>query len=1065
MRPRITVVPGFVALAILCGSFSCFPRACAQSPNPPSNPGQTDQLSEAGALDEQAARLDQQGQTAEAIEALKRALEIRERLFGQGNLQIAETSEILGVLYMRTGAYVEAEALLVRALAIRDRVLGANHPDTLTSLSLLVGLYISTGANAKAEPVLIRELAARERILGADHPDTATSMNYLGAVYRSMGKFSKAEPLLARALAIRIKVLGEEHPDTASSLNNLAAVYISMGAYTKAEPLCLRAIAIYEKVVGPETQETANSLQNLAALYRLTGEYAKAETLNVRALAISKKVSGPAHPRTLESMNNLAVLYTVTGAYAQAETLLLDAITLSIAASKKGPQAQPATAIHWTMHDLGALYESMGAYDKAELVYVRALAFAEQALGPDHPDTAISLYSLAGRYVLTGRYAKAEPLLVRALNLKEKSLGPEHPEVAAIINTLAILYEWTGAYAKAESLFLRAIAINEKVLGAEHLTTSASLENMAELRWATGDAASALSLLLRARSITEANLSRLLLLGSEQRRRQYLSTLSIGAPISFSLANATPASHALGAAAVLQLKGRGLDASSESISRLHRHLDAPARALLRELAQVASQRSSLSLEGPGTIALDAFRKRMGDFAVKQERLERELSSRSSAFAQAIQPITLERVQQAIPATDVLIEWIRFAPFNPKVRQPGHRSEAARYAAYLITRDKSPIVVDLGEASAIELAVANVQSVLRRPGIDVHPKEARDLFNRIIQPLLEPLAQLQPTPSRLFLSPDGVLNLVPFAALVDDQGSYFGQRFELNYLTSGRDLIRINAAQAERPREPITVIAAPNYGQNVSQATAPGLGTIDSGRSVDFNRSGMQFNPLPGTAGEARLLKQLFKLADSQVATGNAASEARVKSLRGPRILHIATHGFFLPDRPLPEQGTSFDRGRVEFTGLEAVPRVIGENPMLRSGLAFSGANSRVSAKGEDGILTAAEAAQLDLHGTLLVVLSACETGSGDVADSEGVYGLRRALVLAGAQSQLVSLWKVNDAATEKLMGEYYRRLARGEGRSEALKSAQRVMQERAATAHPFFWAAFVPIGDWRAMHP
>jgi CHAT domain-containing protein len=330
----------------------------------------------------------------------------------------------------------------------------------------------------------------------------------------------------------------------------------------------------------------------------------------------------------------------------------------------------------------------------------------------------------------------------------------------------------------------------------------------------------------------------------------------------------------------------------------------------------------------------------------------------------------------------------------------------------------------------------------------------------MQPLLAPLARLKAQPGQVLLSPDGALNLVPLSALVDEQGRYLGERFALSYLSSGRDLLKLQDTAS--PRSGITVMADPDYGQAgkiepsgparpaLANTTAAAANPDADKRSADLDRSGMIFKPLPGTAGEARLLQQLFKLPAGQVATGPAATEARLKRVNGPRILHIATHGFFLDDLPqAANAGMSVSRrgalmGNRRDVESDDGPFAanrrpgLGENPLLRSGLALAGANQRRSEGGEDGILTAAEAAQLDLEGTQLVVLSACQTGTGDVANGEGVYGLRRALVLAGAQSQLVSLWNVNDTATEKLMGEYYRRLQKGEGRAQALRSAQEV---------------------------
>jgi CHAT domain-containing protein len=291
--------------------------------------------------------------------------------------------------------------------------------------------------------------------------------------------------------------------------------------------------------------------------------------------------------------------------------------------------------------------------------------------------------------------------------------------------------------------------------------------------------------------------------------------------------------------------------------------------------------------------------------------------------------------------------------------------------------------------------------------------------------------------------------VPFAALTNENGEYVAQRFELTYLTSGRDLLSLSAPAPARSSPVVT--ADPDYGQSTSGPPS----NLASYRSSDLDRSGLVFTPLAGTADEAKALQGLLKLNAQEVLTGANATEEKLKGLHGPRILHVATHGFFLSD----QQVTAAALRPVSFS-VETPPLPLGENPLLRSGLALAGANARRSGESDDGILTAAEAAQLDLRGTQLVVLSACETGLGQVEEGEGVYGLRRALVLAGAQAQLVSLWKVADAQTQALMVDYYKRLLKGEGRSAALREAQQAMIANPATQHPYYWAAFVPIGDW-----
>jgi CHAT domain-containing protein/Tfp pilus assembly protein PilF len=982
------------------------------------------------------------GAYAKAEPLYRRALAIRERALGPDHPDTARSVNNLAEVYRATGAYAKAEPLYQRALAIREKALGPEHPDTAGSLGNLASLHYAIGAYAKAEPLYQRELAIREKVLGPDHPDTAVSLNNLALLYKVMGAYAKAEPLYQRALAIREKVLGLENGDTAVSLVNLAALYEVIGAYATAEPLYQRALAITEKALGPEHPNTAASLSNLAALYQATGAYAKAEPLYQRALAIAEKVLGSEHPYTAFSLNNLAELYDATGAYAKARPLLERALAINEKAL--GPD-HPDTAV--SLNNLAELYEATGAYAKAEPLYERALAITEKALGPDHPDAARSLNNLALLYQATGSYAKARPFLERALSIREKALGPEHPDTAGSLNNLATLYQATGAHAKAEPLYQRALAIKEKALGPEHPDTAGSLNNLAALYQATGAYAKAEPLFERAQRIDEINIGRFLLSGDEARKRAYLQQRlgNAYADVTFSLAVADPRARALGLTAVLQYKGRVLDAMADSIALLRRSVDPKDQELFDDLAAVAQQLSTLTFRGPGNLSAQAYRERLDILAREQERLESELSARSAAFRQAVAPVTLEGVRQGLPADAALMEWFRYEPFDPKARDEKTRWGAPHYVAYVLRREGEPAAIDLGAAQDIDKLVSDFRGALSDPARTNYNEVAQKLSGKVIKPLGPSLAGT----NRLLLSPDGALNLVPFAALTDEQGEYVAQRFELTYLTSGRDLLSLAAPAPARGRP--VVMADPAYGPS---ANGPPL-DIGAYRSSDLDRSGLVFTPLAGTAKEAEVLQGLLKLDAQEVLTGANATEEKLKGLHGPPILHVATHGFFLND----QQVAAAALRPVSF-GAETPPQPLGENPLLRSGLALAGANTRRSGDSDDGILTAAEAAQLDLRGTQLVVLSACETGLGQVQQGEGVYGLRRALVLAGAQAQLVSLWKVADAQTQALMVDYYERLLKGEGRSVALREAQKTMMANPATQHPYYWAAFVPIGSW-----
>jgi CHAT domain-containing protein len=278
-----------------------------------------------------------------------------------------------------------------------------------------------------------------------------------------------------------------------------------------------------------------------------------------------------------------------------------------------------------------------------------------------------------------------------------------------------------------------------------------------------------------------------------------------------------------------------------------------------------------------------------------------------------------------------------------------------------------------------------------------------------------------------LVPAGELCRVPFAALVDQHGQYEIQHYTFTYLTTGRDLVRPKAVRTDRS-SPL-ILAGPDFEQ------------------IDASEEGVLtqlrwFSPLEQAKEEGRALQKL--IPGSVLKTGLSASKLAIAEVRAPSILHFATHGFFQPD-----VRDNMDRLLQTFSGA-ALP-----SPLLRSGIALAGANCH-----RDGLLTSLEISGLDLRGTEVVALSACETGLGDVSSWEGVYGFRRAFFLAGVESLLVSLFPAPDKETRRLMEAYYERLLAGKGRSQALREAQLSMLSIGEAGHPMNWAAFIMIGDW-----
>jgi CHAT domain-containing protein/Tfp pilus assembly protein PilF len=1024
-----------------------------------------------------------------------RALGIREKALGKDHPDTAKSLNDLATLYFAQGKYVEAEQLHKRALNIYEKALGGDHPDTVDSLTNLAMLYHTQGKYDEAEPLYARALKIREKALGTDHPLTANSLNDLAKLYYHRGKYVEAEALFKRALEIRETALGKDHPNVAQILNNLGALCQTQGKYDEAEPLLKRALDIGEKALGKDHPNTALLLDSLADLYRTQIKYEKAEPLYKRAIEIREKALGKDHPYTADSLYALAELYRTQEKYAEAEPLLKRAIEIHEKALGKD---HPTTA---TDRDgLGALYAAQGKYGEAEAIYKRSLDITEKALGKDHQETALSLDTLASVYYYQGQYAKAEPLNSRALEIREKALGKDHPYTAASLNNvakvyalqgkyleaeplykraldisgralgkehpytligynnLAQLYVLQGRYEEAEPLLKRALDIGEKALGKDHPYTADSLNLLALLYTAKGDHVQAVKFQSLANAARERNLARKLVVGSERTKLAYLGALSkqTDQTVSLHLISAPndPEARNMAATVTLQRKGRALDATSQNLNALRNRFNAEDRALLDRLTETRARIARLVLSGPRKMTAEQHQARIKELEDQAEKDEADISRGSKEYLAQSLPVTLEAVRAAIPPDSALIEFATYRPFNAQTKGYGQ----PRYVAYVLRQSGEVEFAELGEAKDIDTAIASLRKALRDPkSVDV-----KSLARAVDEKVFQPIRPLLGGKSRLLISPDGSLNLIPFAALMDEKGQYAVERYSISYLTSGRDLLRLRVAR-ESKDGPL-VVAAPDFGRrsdveasSLEQDASEGEIRTRSARSAirDF-----YFPPLPAAEREGEALREL--LPGATLLTEGRATKAALNKIQAPRLLHIATHGFFLEDQDFTPTG---DGGYQPFSnnperGLYQLEQrgIRIESPLLRSGLVLAGANEHK--EDDNGILTALEVTGLNLWGTKLVTLSACDTGLGEVKNGDGVYGLRRALVLAGAETQIISLWSVSDRATQELMVSYYRKLQEGQGRGEGLRQAQLEMLKKENRRHPYYWACFIQSGEW-----
>jgi CHAT domain-containing protein/Tfp pilus assembly protein PilF len=859
---------------------------------------------------------------------------------------------------------------------------------------------IAQGKRDDGVLLLDRAFALSETALELDGPTTVTFLDSAGMVYQMRGNYVLAEQRYLRALKIQEQLLGPTHRDVAELLSRLGHLYAEQGDEVKAGPMFERLLGIQEREFGPNDVRVAATLNELGTVYFMRGDYPNAESRLERALKIKETVYGPNHPKVANSL-----------------------------------------------HNLGAMYFSAGYFVKAEPPLKRALAILEKNFGIDSPESASPLNTLGALYQTEDQHDRAEPLLWRAI----KAWGPDNPNIAQPLVSLAWIYKAKRDYTRARQMLEQARSLVEQTLGPDHPGMVEFHAPLADIYEAEGDISRAINAQIKAGELRERILVSMLTIGSEQQKSLYMATLLYGINAAISLhirsAPSSPEATRLALTAVLRRKGRVLDAMSDQMRALRLRLNPEGRELLDKLLSVRAQLAALKREGEVPSDPKERPEWLSRLEAEAEHLEAQISARSLEFRIQSKPVTVEQVQEVIPQNAVLIEFIGYHPVDVKLGKQTGLLGPMRYAAYVLRRTGAPAFVELGEAKLIDGAAVRFRAALRNPRTSEIKQAGRDLDEIVMRPVRKFLGQEQ----FILLSPDGDLNLIPFAALIDEQGRYLTERYTIDYLWSGRDLLKL-----EVPGKSVgasVIFANPKFDLQAPRSSrAAQRGASDQRRSVDFAIG--KYDELPATADEADEIKRLISTA--QIFAGTRATEEELKRVSAPAILHIATHGFFLEDQPQP-----VDPRERRFGASQTLePKRSAENPLLRSGLVLAGVKQFSSGAGEDGVLTALEAAGLDLWGTKLVVLSACETGLGDVKNGEGVYGLRRALVLAGSETQVMSLWKVDDSVTRDLMIEYYTRLQKGEGRAEALRQVQLEML-RSRNRHPYYWSSFIVSGNWR----
>jgi len=870
----------------------------------------------------------------------------------------------------------------------------------------------------------------------------------------------------------------------------------------------------YFPIFGEEACQDKNAtllirrvLHHQAQIHLLTNDYDEAMPLLRQALAIGSK-SDATDDATGRILLTLADLYFEISDLQKAEATLVEAFQ----AFKQMPHEKNRLAVAATHSRLGHVYQMGGAFAEAEQNYLHALKILRRV--GDQKSLAGVLVSLGALYERIARYDDAQAVLNEAVEIKCDENGKCHD--AVLLNNVARLANAKGEHVKAIEYLRSAVELNRENSTIDFQQQAMLLYNLAESLGALGKSDEALETFKDALEIDRYLISEVNSMSSDRQRQEFLiaSQFRVHQCISLILRYLSESQHALEFVAklIFERKSLGLD-----LSLLHRKsvLNDNESSIAKKVFEMRDLQSRIALKtlaNAGKSGNEDSRSQIEEDIKRCESLESEISRLvpSIDVERRLRSSGWREVVEHLPDKSVLLEFFRLNFFDfTSVRARGEDPQKNRkyIAVILKCSNNRPEIVDLGDAEEIDKRIAQlrmrVTGEIDSKAFEVFPGKTGSDGNlryglsdietidendeRLRKLIFDPLVDGLGKSTRLIISPDGNLFRLPFEILPLSNGTRLIDRYEISYLTNGNDFLRLIDKSRVDISDPL-VVADPDFDLSCELGAA----ASPEGSSSTFVR-------LDGTKEEGEAIAQMLGV---DLVSGAEAVEGVIKTRKSPVILHLATHGFVLEfrsrylsidelkvgmtmtsDKPIiaispPEwlnDDITDDKDSYSFIAVTP-PRMFDadresefsrlsrnvSNPMLRSGVALAGANTwlrelELPDKAGDGILTAEEVCNLNLAGTELVVVSACETGLGDIVSGEGVFGLRRSFVLAGARSLVISLWKVPDIQTKDLMIEFYTRLIRGEARSEALRQAKLSLRQQ--HADPFYWGAFVCQGD------
>lgn len=934
-----------------------------------------------------------------------------------------------------TGKPVEAEKMMARALELARQLWPKNefpdgHPDLATTLGNRAYLLQALGKNSQAEPFSRECLAIQRKLIDGDHPDLASSMTNLGMLLHALGKEAEAEPLYRDALAMRKRLFKGDHLQVAASLGHLGNLLLDRGKFTEAEAYFAQAVDMSKRAVKGDNLDVALNINNLAVAIKRQGRYVEAENLYRQSLEMKQRLFKGNHPSIPTALHNLALVLKDQGKLTEAETLARTAVE----ANQRIFQGDHPDIV-LTLSSLATILQDQDRLAEADSYYREALAMSRRLFAPDHPYTGSCMNNLGNFLKQRSKVEEAERLFRESLEAARRRRTGDHPEVATCLHNLAGALREQGRYEAAEPLAQDALAMTRRLHPGDHPHVADTLTETADLLRARGKFGEALTLYREALAMYRNLVGAYASAKTEGEALTLVGTIPAARDAFLSTARAMKADPSTvysevwaSKSAVMRVYERRLQATRAAAT------DPKASKLLAELADARRRRAELIL-APEPI--DPATRTQRDNEIKS--LDRTLADLNSAVRPLLPALDrTERLSRATPADlqkllpndAVVVDFLRYVLVEQDPARPGKVGEkqTTSYLAFVITRDQVKWV-DLGPAHPIEEAVIRYQVAITS-GKEIPPAIPARLRELVWEKVRK---NLPSNVGVVYVSPDWALTEVAWAALPGDKpGTILLEDFAVAIIPHGTFLL-----DQFWPREARTdlqgralVVGGVDYD------AAPEAGLV-AGRELPIKKgTQLRWPALPAAAAEATGVAAQAtrrKLTVTSLRAKHATPAAVLTELPKVRYAHLATHGFFAD----PSFQSVFQLDPSHFIMHRRGQRVGAGalSPLVMTGLVLAGANDP-KAPGR-GVVTGESLVDLDLSGLELAVLSACETGLGDVAGGEGTFGLQRAFHLAGTRNVVATLWKVPDQPTAALMGVFYRNLwEKNLTPIEALRQAQ-----------------------------